>query len=155
MIRHPLLTDFPSIKDQERDLRRRSQHHAVELSLAMQQCEQVALLAGDARFKLWIATVERMLESANHELLQAVDHHALARAQGRVLALQAIVAITSVSEAQRKDLAERLRAVHDEAFALGIDGEGAIHPGKAFWSDHGRHEQREQGRGDGGNGPRA
>lgn len=145
MSKHPLLHDFPLVRDQERDLRRRARAKAAELQLAMQQCEQVALLAGDQRFKLWIAIVQKMLDSAQAELLAAVDAHTLARAQGRVLGLQAIVAITSVSEAQRKDLAQRLKEEHDLAVALDLNGEGPINPGKAIWSDHGRHEQRVEG----------
>jgi hypothetical protein len=153
-VKHPSLGPFPMVRDIEAHERARYQQHASGLEIEIAKTEAVAMLATDPRFKLWIAEIEKQLSSAEEELLGAFSAHALAVAQGKVLALRSIVAITRLSEKDRLLLAQRLREAHDEAVAQGLHGTGPIQPGRAIWSDdHGRgNEQRQQGRSNPGDG---
>jgi hypothetical protein len=145
--------DFPLIVDEERQVRSDHARRITELEAARGVCEHVAALAGDARFKLWIAQVEGLLRTAEHELRSIKDPYELARAQGKVVALTSIVTITRAAEAERRALAERLLELHDRASKAGLTSAGYIHPSGGLWSEHGRgHEQRQQGRSDGGDG---
>ena len=144
--------DFPIVHDEERRIRADHTRRIGELEAARGLCEHIAALAGDARFKLWVAQLEELQRRAEHELRTAVETNAVFRAQGKVQALSSVVAITRAAEAERKALAERLLEEHDRASKAGLDGAGAIHPSGGIWSDHGRHEQQQQGRRDAGDG---
>jgi hypothetical protein len=148
----PAQLEFPLIQDQERAIRGAHARKVAELEAARRLCEDVAVLAGDQRFRIWIANVEGLLHCAEHELRNANDPHALARAQGKVQGLTSVVNVVRAAEAERKALAERLLEEHDRASRTGVTSTGPIHPSVGLWSDHGKHEQREQGRSDGGGG---
>lgn len=149
---NPAILDFPLVVDEERRIRADHARRIGELEAARGLCEQVAALEGDGRFRVWIAHVEELLRRAEHELRTVSDPHALARAQGKVQALSSVASIVRAAETERKALAERLLEEHDRASKAGLTSSGPIHPSGGIWSDHGRHEQRQQGRGDGGDG---